>query len=228
MKPERPPLPPYLTPSDRNRRQRQKRAGRRRSALAAFLIIVIAAVVVLVVMLPGGKNASSPTTNSTTSSTSQPLSVSTTTTSLGAATVTSAAIVPANSSTYSAKLTGENESPVVSTSASGTLTLTLAADKYSVNNVLEVSKITKLTVARLHQGKAGASGATILTLYGGPTKSGVFSGTLARGSFAAADLVGSLKGGTIADLVALIEAGSLYLNVGTSAHPFGEIRGQLK
>ena len=38
----------------------------------------------------------------------------------------------------------------------------------------------------------------------------------------------ALKGKTIADFVALVKAGSLYLNVGTSSHPLGEIRGQLK
>jgi CHRD domain len=37
-----------------------------------------------------------------------------------------------------------------------------------------------------------------------------------------------LRGETIADFVALVKAGSVYLNVGTSAHPLGEIRGQLE
>jgi hypothetical protein len=39
---------------------------------------------------------------------------------------------------------------------------------------------------------------------------------------------GPLWGETIADFVALIKAGSVYLNVGTTSHPSGEIRGQLK
>ena len=76
--------------------------------------------------------------------------------------------------------------------------------------------------------RLGTTGATILTLYGGPTRSGVFSGVLAQGSFSAAQLGGPLKGKTVADFVALVTAGSLYLNVGTSSHPGGEIRGQLK
>jgi hypothetical protein len=222
MKPE---LPPYITPRGPNDRRRQRQVRRRRWALAGFFIIVVVVVVALAVALPGSNKASS----STTSSTSQAPSVSTTTTSLGAATTTSATVAPANAPlTYSAELTGENETPAVSTSASGTLTLTAAADGSSVDYVLKVDKITNLTVARLHEGKAGVAGATILTLYGGPTKTGVFSGTLTQGSFAAADLVGSLKGKTMADLVALIEAGSVYLNVGTSAHTLGEIRGQLQ
>ena len=212
----KPHLPQYIAPSrpdDRQRQRRQRQVGKRRLVLAAFLVIVVVVVVALAVASPGSKKASS----------------STTTTSLGAATTTSATVAPTNTPlTYSAELTGENETPAVSTSASGTLTLTAAADGSSVDYVLKVSGITNLTAARLHEGKAGATGATILTLYDGPTKTGAFSGTLTQGSIATADLVGSLKGKTIADLMALIEAGSVYLNVGTSAHISGEIRGQLQ
>ena len=104
----------------------------------------------------------------------------------------------------------------------------MAADGSSVDYVLQVNSIISLTVARLHEGKVGATGATIFTIYGGPTKSGLYTGTIAKGSFTAADLVGPLKGKTIDDLVALIDANSVYLNVGTEAHPKGEIRGQLQ
>jgi hypothetical protein len=102
------------------------------------------------------------------------------------------------------------------------------ADGSSVHYVLTVSNITNLTLARLHEGKAGATGTTILTLYGGPTRSDVFSGVVTQGSFTAAQLGGSLRGKTVADFIALVKAGSVYLNVGTSSHPLGEIRGQLK
>jgi hypothetical protein len=97
-----------------------------------------------------------------------------------------------------------------------------------VRYVFSVSNLADLTLARLHEGKAGATGVTLLTIYGGPTRSDVFTGVVTQGSFTAAKLEGALKGKTIADFVALIKAGSVYLNVGTSSHPGGEIRGQLK
>lgn len=148
---------------------------------------------------------------------------------MSAATTTSTLASQANGTpAYGALLTGGNEIPALLTSANGTFTLTVAPDGSSVHYVLKVSAITNVTVARLHEGKAGATGATLLTVYGGPTKSGDFSGTLTQGSFAAAKLEGPLKGKTIADFVALVKAGGVYLNVGTSAHPRGEIRGQLK
>jgi hypothetical protein len=97
-----------------------------------------------------------------------------------------------------------------------------------VGYVLTVTNITDTTVAKLHEGKAGASGPTINTIYGGPGKSGVYSGVLAEGTFTAADLEGPLQGKRVADLVALIESGQVYLNVGTSKHIQGEIRGQVE
>jgi len=104
----------------------------------------------------------------------------------------------------------------------------VAADGASVRYVLSVSKISNLTLARLREGKAGASGTTILTIYGGPTRSDVFSGVVTQGSFTAEDFVGPLRGKSLADFVALVRAGSVYLNVGTTAHVLGEIRGQVK
>jgi hypothetical protein len=130
--------------------------------------------------------------------------------------------------TYTAAVTGGNEVPAISTAASGTLTLTVANGRSSVSYVLQVNGITSLTAARLHEGKVGATGATILTLYGGPAKSGLYTGTIAKGSFTAAKLVGPLKGKTIDDFIGMIEAGDVYVNVGTSPHLSGEIRGQVQ
>jgi len=225
----------YLTPSSRNYRHRQRQTRHRRLALIIAVIVVAAGVFAWAIILPGSKKAASSTSTtlkpalSTSASVGQSPSSFATSTSLGVSTTTSTATsLASGSSSYGALLSGQNEIPARLTPASGTLTLTVAADSPSVHYVLAVSKITGLTVARLHEGRAGATGATIITLYGGPTKSGVFSGTLTQGSFTADKLGGPLKGKTVSDLVALIKAGSVYLNVGTSSHPGGEIRGQLK
>ena len=197
------------------KRRRRTEAGRRRLALALFLLAVVV-VVILAITLSGNKQPSDST--STTLGQSSASSITTSSTSAGAP----------EAVTYTADLGGGNEIPPVSTAASGTLTLTVAADGASVGYVLEVNSIISLTVARLHEGEVGATGATIFTIYGGPTKSGLYTGTIAKGSFTAADLVGPLKGKTVDDLVGLIETNSVYLNVGTQAHRTGEIRGQLQ
>ncbi len=229
MKPE---LPPYMTRSDRGHRQR--RARRRRIVLAVIVIIIAAVVVVLAFTLLGGAKPTAATSTtlkpalSTSTSVDQTTSSSTTSTSLSGATSSTSTSLSNAAPTNSAVLSGGNETPALTTSASGTLTLTLAADSFSVHYVFRVSNLADLTLARLHEGKAGATGATILTIYGGPTRSDVFTGVVTQGSFTAEQLGGPLRGKTIADFMTLVKAGSVYFNVGTSAHPTGEIRGQLK
>jgi hypothetical protein len=204
-------------------------------ALVVAVVVVAAAVFTWAIILPGTKeppNSTSTTGRSTVSTTgaaNQGASSPSTSTNSSASPTTSTGKSPATGTlTYSAQLSGQNEIPALVTSASGTLTLTVAANHTSVHYVLSVSKITDLTVARLHEGKAGTTGATILTLYGGPTRTGLFSGVLIQGNFTASDFVGPLQGKTISDFVALVKTGSIYLNVGTNAHIPGEIRGQLK
>ena len=187
------------------------------------MVLVLAVVVALVVISLGDKETAGSTTTST-----SPASTPSTTSSVAPTTTAAAAAAANGAATYSAPLSGEQEIPPVSTSASGTLELTVAEDGASVGYVLNVTNITDATVAKLHEGKAGASGPTIITLYGGPGKSGVYSGALAEGTFTAADLEGPLQGKKVADLVALVESGQVYLNVGTSKHIQGEIRGQVE
>jgi hypothetical protein len=212
----------YLRQQERRRRQQ---AGRRRLAVI-LLVVAVVVVVILAVALSGNRQPS----NSTSTTLAESSESSTTTPGTGAdgsTTSSTEAGAPA-AVTFTADLGGGNEIPALTTAASGTLTLTVAADGTSVDYVLKVSGIISPTVARLHEGKIGATGATIFTIYGGPTKSGLYSGTIAKGSFNADDLVGPLKGKTVDDLVAMIQADSVYLNVGTEAHSQGEIRGQLQ
>jgi hypothetical protein len=130
--------------------------------------------------------------------------------------------------TFTADLTSGNGSRTLSTAAKGTLSLTVALDGSSVTYLIQVDNITDPSAARLHVGGAGSTGAAILTLFSGPVVPGPFTGTLTHGSLTAAALEGPLQGKTLKDLLTLIKAGSVYLVVGTSVHPSGEIRGQLK
>jgi hypothetical protein len=232
------------SPEER-RRQRQRR-GQQRGLTLLFVIIVVVLVVVLAVTVPRhGNSGTSSTTSSTTSTTSSDGSDGGTGTSEGSGTDTSDGTGSTDSSdtggstgtsggdntattTYTAELTGGNVVPGVDTAASGTLTFTISADGTTVDYQFKVSSIISLTLAKLHQGKTGENGATIMTIYKGPTKDGLYSGTVAHGSFKAKDLGGPLKGKTIDDLVGMIEANDVYLLVGTAGHPGGELRGQLQ
>lgn len=218
------------------RHTRTRRLTRRRWWILTACCILVAAVVVAVALANrGGKepavsSTTSPAVGSSTSTmASQALSSSTTSTSSTVPTTSSASTTLVDATPIlKAQLSGANVVPAVETEASGLLTLAVAADGVSVHYMLTVSNLAELTVARMRQGEAGVDGEEILTIYSGPTRKDVFSGAAAEGSFTADDLVGPLEGKTIADLVALIEAGSVYLVVGTTAHREGELRGQLE
>ena len=134
--------------------------------------------------------------------------------------------------TFQATLTGQQQSPAVDTSANGTATFTLSADGTTLSYTLSVVDTADITMAHIHIAAAGQNGPVATWLYPSEphaeTKPGKFTGVLATGTLTDASLVGPLQGKTIADLVADIKAGNAYVNVHTSAHPGGEIRGQIQ
>jgi hypothetical protein len=188
----------------------------------------------LVLFLGCSKGSSSPTTIMTTTTTRTTSSSSSTTgTPPSASTSTTASFDASQSTTigagtYTARLSGAEVVPAVKTTATGLVTFTVAANGTALSYVLRVSGISDPIVARLHEGAAGASGSTLATLFGGPAKQGSFTGALASGTLKATSLGGPLTGKTLADLVTLIKAGKVYVLLGTTQHPSGEIRGQVK
>jgi type II secretory pathway pseudopilin PulG len=218
-------------PRDRDRRQAQ---ARRRGMTLLVIAVIVIIVVVLAIVVPrhqGSTDSSSTTSSSsstqTTASSTESSEGNGSTGSSSESTDTTTGEGP-GTTTYTADLTGGNEVPPIDTAASGTLTLTVSADGTSVHYVFKVNSIISLTVARLHQGKSGATGPTVCDIYKGPGKDGLFTGKVAEGDIKAKNLVGPLKNMTIDDLVGMFDAGDVYLNVGSEAHPDGELRGQVQ
>jgi hypothetical protein len=126
----------------------------------------------------------------------------------------SVAVVVIGGSTLAAdlklNLTGTEETPPVTTSASGTGTITVAADK-SVSGTIKTAGI-EGTVAHIHVGAPGQSGPPIITL----TKGADGQWSVPAGSKLTDDQYASFK------------AGNLYVNVHSAQHKPGEIRAQMK
>jgi hypothetical protein len=203
--------PPYDPPDRPSSRRRPRRDEKGNPALAFAYIVLIVVVLGLAIGCPEGEKAA----NVTTTTGSEATTTSTTGAPTGAP------------MSFTAQLTGDEEIPAVSTSATGTLIFTVANDGSKVDYVLSVTDLVGVTIGRLREGKSGANGESIMILYDGP-KSGSFTGVLVEGSITADDLEGPLKGKTIEDLVTLILADSIYFNLGTDGHSGGEIRGQLQ
>lgn len=107
-------------------------------------------------------------------------------------------------------LKGDHEVPPVTTEATGTGTISVAAD----NTVTGSIKTTGIegTAAHIHEAEAGKNGPPIITL----TKGADGAWTVPAGAKLTDAQAASLK------------AGNLYVNVHSAAHKGGEIRAQLK
>jgi hypothetical protein len=133
---------------------------------------------------------------------------------------------------YIAQLSGGEQVPAVTTTASGTASFWLSSDGTELRYKLTVAGLNNVTMAHLHLGAAGENGPPVVWLYPSapPAKEvdGPSNGVLSEGSVTAANLAGPLSGKTIADLVAAIKAHNIYVNVHTREHADGEVRGQLQ
>ena len=107
-------------------------------------------------------------------------------------------------------LSGAQEIPPVTTSATGTGTITVGADK-SVSGNVTISGMS-VTVAHVHEAAAGKNGPIIIPL----TKTSDNVWTVPAGAKLTDAQYESYK------------AGNLYFNIHSAAHKGGEIRGQIK
>lgn len=128
-------------------------------------------------------------------------------------------------------LQGDNEVPAVETNAQGQATFKVSKDGNSISYKLIVSNIENVMMAHIHNAPAGENGGVVVWLYpDAPPPAlieGRFQGVLAEGTFTADDLVGSMAGQSLDDLIEEIKAGNTYVNVHTTQVPSGEIRGQI-
>lgn len=135
---------------------------------------------------------------------------------------------PGNGRTFRAHLTGAQEAPdPVETQAQGQIILRLSKDGTELRYKLIVANIDDVTAAHLHLGVVGMAGPPVAFLFEGEP-SGTVNGVLSEGTITADDLIGPLAGEPLSALVDALEDGDIYANVHTTAHPPGEIRGQLR
>jgi hypothetical protein len=139
---------------------------------------------------------------------------------------------------FIAKLTGQNEVPPKNTKATGSFEMELSADGSISNYVLNVTNISNVVSAQIHQGEKDTNGPVIQTLYPFHPRDrpidpkSLINGTITNGTLSKekvyTDLFeGPFTGKHISDLIILINSGKAYVNIYTKENPQGEIRGQL-
>jgi hypothetical protein len=134
--------------------------------------------------------------------------------------------------TFTAHLSGGQEVPPVKTKATGQASFKFSKDGKSLHYKLSVANLSDITMAHIHLGPPGKNGPVAVWLYPShpypQLKIGKFSGVLAQGTVTAKNLAGPLRGKALAVLIKDMESGRTYVNVHTSAHPEGAIRGEIK
>ena len=134
----------------------------------------------------------------------------------------------AASQSFSTVLTGAQEVPPVETRArSIALFRFLFNDKLLIGYRLNFFHANEVTDVHIHNGPVGMDGPIVLNLR--PDAICIDISPFFTLYFATADhLRGSLMGGTLSDLRALMSTGETYLNLHTPPYPGGEIRGQFR
>lgn len=123
--------------------------------------------------------------------------------------------------TFIAHLTGDQETPPNDSLAQGEVILHMNADG-TITWKLIVANIDNVIMAHIHKAPKGVAGGIKQWLYPTNVKMPVLlpgrtDGILSEGTFT-----------PTAELLANIESGIAYVNVHTTLHPGGEIRGQLR
>jgi CHRD domain-containing protein len=131
---------------------------------------------------------------------------------------------------FRARLTGFREVPPILTDGTGVFAASL--DSGSLTYRLTFSGLSSTaTAAHIHFAEKGVNGAIFVFLCGGskpacPAAGGTVTGTITASDVLAVPAQG-ITGGSFADLLRILRSGDAYVNVHTSNHPGGEIRGQV-
>jgi CHRD domain len=151
-----------------------------------------------------------------------------------------------NSGQFSARLTPNQEAPVVSSAASGKFTAVIDDAAQTISYELSYEGLEgTITQAHIHFGQVGVSGGISMWLCGTTASPGPAGTPVCAGAGLPAPVAGTVSGtllplqvtgpasqgiapGQFAEIVAAIRKGNAYANVHTSIAPGGEIRGQLR
>ena len=129
-------------------------------------------------------------------------------------------------SKYRAKLDANNEVPPVNSTAEGVATFKVKDD--TITSKINITGITDVSGAQIHTGKSGENGDPIVDLLKTGEKTKTSGAVTIKGNFTASDFEGSMKGKALSALQSAMGTNETYVNIKTSDHPDGEIRGQIK
>ena len=132
-----------------------------------------------------------------------------------------------------AALRGYSEVPAVSSTGMGRFTARVSEDGNAIDYEVSYAGLEgTATAAHIHIGQKDVAGGVMAFLCGGGGKPDCPAEGTVSETITAADVVGpaaqGIAPGEFAEMLRAIDAGVTYVNVHTTGHPAGEIRGQVK
>jgi hypothetical protein len=125
-------------------------------------------------------------------------------------------------------MTGGNEVPPVNVLTSGYTSLRTASNDTVIKYKINITGLSDATGAHIHQGKVGQNGEIVVDLLNNSKKNEIKVGMAIRGNITNSTLLGPMKGKPLDILLSEMESGNTYVNIITSNHPNGEMRGQIQ
>jgi hypothetical protein len=125
-------------------------------------------------------------------------------------------------------MSGANEVPAVNTNANGYTSFRTASNDTLVKYKINITGLSDVTNAHIHQGKKGQNGDMIVDLLNNSKKNKIKLGIAIRGNITGSDLIGPMKGNSTETLLSAISSGGTYVDIHTPKYSDGEIRGQIE
>lgn len=127
---------------------------------------------------------------------------------------------------FKANLSGENEIPPVTSAADGKVKIKVKDN--TIKSEINVTGISDITGAHIYTGNKSENGDPIVDLLKSGNKSETEGRIIIQIEINPSDFEGSMSGKTLTDLQSALATEGTYVNILTSDHPDGEIRGQIK
>jgi len=148
--------------------------------------------------------------------------------SIGTVSMTPNSIQAQEGETFSANLSGKDESPPTESNATGWAKFQTDDNGTEVSYWVNITGLKEITGAHIHNGSAGQNGDIVVSLSKEKSAEDGDNATLSlKGNITKDDLQGPLEGKEISDLVSLMSDGNAYVNAHTDKYQDGAIRGQI-
>jgi hypothetical protein len=137
--------------------------------------------------------------------------------------------ISAENERFRAKLEGDKEIPPVQSQATAVAKFKVKGDTITYD--INVTGLSDATGAKIHKGSSSKAGDVILDLLKTGNSSKTPTGMIIKGKFNASSVEGPLAGNAtsgLSGLLSTLRTNNTYVQIQTTAHPDGEIRGQIK